>query len=154
MLAVLAALATAAAAVGAATPPRSATATALRASGARKPGPTEEGSATADSSSISAARFGPAASFTLPFWSAQPLGTHTTPPTSTLASEYNSALMCNATSSRDGCMFAHDDEWVGRVERMLRNRHASRAPTRQLFHHRPPDSRSSRPYLCSLQVGP
>ena len=77
-------------------------------------------------SQLSAASFGPATPFTLPFWSTQPLGTHITAtstlasPTSTLASEYNSALMCGANSSRGGCMFARDDEWVGRVLPMWR----------------------------------
>tara|TARA_B110000208_G_scaffold191868_1_gene260632 strand:- start:2554 stop:4665 length:2112 start_codon:yes stop_codon:yes gene_type:complete len=69
---------------------------------------------------ISAASFGAAAPFTLPFWSTELLGTHIKPPASTLASEYNSALLCGANSSRGGCMFDHDDEWVGRVLPMWR----------------------------------
>jgi|EP01049_Picozoa_sp_SAG25_P011302 hypothetical protein len=69
---------------------------------------------------LAAGSFGPATPFTLPFWSTQPLGPDITPPTSSLASEYNSALNCDANSSRGVCMFDHDDEWVGRVLPMWR----------------------------------
>ena len=69
--------------------------------------------------SITAASFGPSSPFIHPFWSTQPLGAHITPPTSTLASENNSALMCGVPPL-GRCMFAGDDEWVGRVLPMWR----------------------------------
>ena len=59
---------------------------------------------------LGAGNFG-AASKLEPFWSTQPLGAHITPPTSSLATQNNSALEC-AAPPLGRCMFDSDDEWL------------------------------------------
>ena len=49
-----------------------------------------------------------------PFWSTQPLGAHITPPTSSVATQNNSALEC-ARPPLGRCMFGSDDEWLASV---------------------------------------
>jgi hypothetical protein len=55
-----------------------------------------------------------AASKLEPFWSTQPLGAHITPPSSSLATQNNSALEC-AAPPLGRCMFGSDDEWLASV---------------------------------------